>query len=387
MKPPANLANDPASSSMIELESRLDRLLRNQVPDEQFVRSLRSTVEAWSQANWTAAESMGPSILASSELDHGLRLAQRPVFVCGLARSGTTLLRDLLDGHPQLVALPDETGFYGATARALADIRSDRHLSYLGCRWLEKLAARPPFWLLGPFASAASPYVAFARDYAGWWQVSERRNEARNNAWPLAAFALAYAQRLGGGTLPPDARIWVEKTPGHYRFLARIWQDFPAAKVIQIVRRPEAVLASVKISARRMPPHRSYRRRTVEHILRQMAVAYWVAADNHARLPDDRYCLVRYEDLTADPDMVMLRIARFLEIEPQPSLLLPTVAGRPAANNSSFGASRPDLNTLLDPIERALLELAVARSAAKLGYARSQALGSMKHRVVGELAQ
>jgi hypothetical protein len=30
-------------------------------------------------------------------------LAQRPLFICGLPRSGTTLLQGLLDGHPQLV--------------------------------------------------------------------------------------------------------------------------------------------------------------------------------------------------------------------------------------------------------------------------------------------
>ena len=375
MKRPAQLAPDPDGASIVEIASRLDRLLHNQVPNERFVRSLGSTLQEWSQAIWTAAEYLGASIPTSSELERGLRLAQRPVFVIGLARSGTTLLRDLLDGHPQLVAIPNESGFYTGLERALFGLRPDRHCSYLGRRWLEKLAAQAPFLLLGP---SASPYLAFARDFAGWWQIPERHSEVRIPSWPLAAFALAYAQRLGDGRVPPSAQLWVEKTPGHELCKPRIWQDFPAAKVIQIVRRPEAVFASVK----RMAPHRLSRRRTVSHILRQMAPAYRIAADSRDRLAQDRYCLIKYEDLTADPATVMVRIARFLEIEPLPSLLLPTVAGRPAANNSSFGTTRPDLDEVLDPVDRALLALAVGRSAAKLGYAPDEP-SSARHAIVG----
>jgi len=380
MNRPAHLVPDRGDARIAEIAGRLDRLLRNQVPDERFVRSLRSTVQEWSQAIWSTAESLGASIPPPAEFERGLKLSQRPVFVCGLARSGTTLLRDLLDGHPELVAIPNESGFYINMQRALFDLRSDRQCSYVGRRWIEKLAARPPFWLLG--SSDEAPYVAFARDYAGWWQVPERCKDARISSWPLAAFALAFAQRLGAGTLPHAARMWVEKTPGNERFVSRMWHDFPAAKVIQIVRRPEAVLASLK----RMTPRQLGRRRTTAHVIREMAPGYRIAAASIDRLPKDRYCLIRYEDLTADPDAVMLRIARFLGIEPLPSLLLPTAAGRPAANNSSFGTSRPALDDILDPVDRALLALATGRHAAKLGYGRNQPSSAAGHAIVGSRA-
>lgn len=368
---------DPVGTDIVEIEHRLDRMLRNQVPDEQFVRSLQSNLQEWSQAVWTAAEAMGAAMPSPGELEHGLRLAQSPVFVCGAARSGTTLLRDLLDGHPELAVIPHESGFY--RERALSGLRWDRHLSYLGCRWLERLAARPPFWLLGSSAAAASSYVAFARDFAGWWQVPEGHKEARIASWPLAVFALSYAQQLGDGRLPPRVRMWVEKTPGSERFLARFWQDFPAAKVIQIVRRPEAVLASVK----RMPACQWSRRRAMAHILGEMVPSYRIAANGEGRLPEDRYCVIRYEDLTANPHLVMTRIAGFLGIEPLPSLLQPTVAGRPAFNNTSFGTSRPDPDQVLDPIDRILLALTVARHAAKLGYAPAESAFDARHSIVG----
>jgi hypothetical protein len=82
----------------------------------------------------------------------------------------------------------------------------------------------------------------------------------------------------------------------------------------------------------------------------------------------------------------MRQIADFLEIEPLPSLLEPTIAGRPAVRNSSFGASRPEIGEVLDPFDQVLLALAVGRDAAKLGYKRRGESGVMGHPIVGSHA-
>ena len=379
MRRPAQVNGDCAG--IVEIEHRLNHLLRHQIQDQHFVRSLRSTLREWSQTVWAAAECRGMSTPRSPDLEHGLRLAQRPVFVCGAARSGTSLLRDLLDGHPELIVIPNESGFYPGMERALSGLRSERHCAYLGCRWLERLVDAPPFWPLGSSTIAGSPYIAFAREFAGWSQAPRQHPNARITSWPLAAFALAYAQRLSAGRIPRGVRMWVEKTPGNERFLSRIWQDFPQAKVIQIVRRPEAVLASMK----RMPGTRWSHRRTLAHVVGKMAPSYRIAAKGD-HLPDGRYCLVRYEDLTADPGSVMPRIAEFLGIAPHRSLLQPTTAGRPGFNNTSFGSWRSDPYLELSPIERALLNLATARNGAKLGYARAERSQGAGHAIVGTFA-
>ncbi len=369
----------PAPGDLDGLECRLDRLLRDQVSDPRFVHCLRSALQEWSQAIWAVAENMGASDLSSDEIERGLQLARRPVFVCGPARSGTTLLRDLLDGHPELAVIPSESAFYAGLEPELMRVRPDRYCSHLARRWLERLADPPPFWLLGGPPAGRSAHVAFARDFAGWWRVPERHADARIPSWPLAAFALAYAQRLGGGRLPLGARMWVEKTPGTERNLARIWRDFPAAKIVQIVRRPADILASIKTLA----APRWDRRRTLAHVLGQMAPSFAIAAQSDGRLPDDRYCLVRYEELVATPDAVMSRVARFLGIAPAASLSRPTVAGRPGFNNSSFGPPRPDSHAVLDPFDRALLAVALGRSGAKLGYPRNQAPAGPSRPIVG----
>ncbi len=383
MKRPTQPADDRHWPRIVELERELDPMIRSRGPEEPLNPRLLAAVREWSAAVWATAESLRPSPPPPSELSRGIRLAQRPVFVCGAARSGTTLLRDLLDGHPQLAVVPTESLFYTHLARALFDLRPDRHRSYLGCRWLERLVAPPPYWLLGCSALGESPYVTFARDFTGWWQVTDHVREARQASWPLAAFALAYAQWLGGGRVPRDAQMWVEKTPSSEQFLQSIWHDFPAAKVIHIVREPQAALASIKA----MKGRQRSRGHALMHVIRYMAASYRIAAYGARHLPKERYRLIRYEDLTASPDAIMAEIAEFLGIELNPSLLQPTVAGRRATNNTSFGTSRPDPQGVLDPVECGLLTLLVGRPAARLGYGPLEISSPGKHRIVGGLAQ
>ena len=39
-------------------------------------------------------------------------LRDRPIFICGHPKAGTSLVRSILDSHPQLVVYPEETVFF-----------------------------------------------------------------------------------------------------------------------------------------------------------------------------------------------------------------------------------------------------------------------------------
>ena len=45
----------------------------------------------------------------SSQLNH---IREKPVFICGHPKSGTSLLRSMLDNHPELIVYPEETYFF-----------------------------------------------------------------------------------------------------------------------------------------------------------------------------------------------------------------------------------------------------------------------------------
>ncbi|HEY6451124.1 MAG TPA: sulfotransferase [Steroidobacteraceae bacterium] len=362
---------------ILELEARLDTLLWwPRVTAETFVAAQLAATR-WSEAVWDVAAAAGPVELAATELSRGLEVAHRPVFVCGVHRSGTTLVQGLLDGHPAVAMLPSEGTFLTSFERRLRRLPREHWLPFLGCEWLRRLANpihQHPYWLLGRSATAHMPYVEFARILMAWWAVAERRIGSATSLWPIVAVALAFAHSTGSFSADSALQWWAEKTPTNERYLSRLRVEFPDGKLIHVVRHPFAIYASHKQAARNSRAHLQHTRR----ILLDLNLSYRVAVAQARSHASDHYLLVRYEDLVENPRRTSDRLAAFLHIEPLPILLHPTVAGLPALGNSSFAAdprpgsvhavARPSWTDTLTPFDRERLTAVVAEGAASLGY-------------------
>jgi hypothetical protein len=309
-------------STIIEAEQHFDALLPAQRLEQSPPASLLRAASAWSKLVWLAAEQLGPMPLTDEQITLGLQLVQTPVFICGVHRSGTTLVRNLLDGHPQLSVLPSEGTFYTNQEAKLKYLPENEWALYLGAEWLRRLANpinQPPYWLLGRSTYAGSPYVDFARYVMAWWPMIKR---TPGTQWPHTAVVLAYASCTDG----LGAKYWVDKTPTNERFLTRIWREMPQAKMIQVIREPVATLASRKT----MEPTIS-----LTSALRDLKTSYSVAIQQE-KLNDLRFLLVRYEELCHDPGKITAQMSAFLDIENSDLLNRATVAGISAKANSSF---------------------------------------------------
>ncbi|HEY3730551.1 MAG TPA: sulfotransferase [Steroidobacteraceae bacterium] len=371
-----------ALPALLALESRLNRQLVDWRQDRGAAAASAVTAIKWSECVWRLARNSGAPELASADVQRGLELARRPVFICGVHRSGTTLMRDLLDGHPALSVLPAEGTFYtNASHRHAAGAHGV--LATLACEWLRRLvnpSNQPPFWLLGRSCSRGSPYVEFARAFTAWAplvQASLGRNTA---CWPLLAVMLAYTACLRHG-VPATLQRWAEKTPTNERFIDRLLREFPEARILHVVREPLAVFASRKSMELYTYGHFD----NVGAALRELARSYRVAVNRSGSGYDSRYLLVRYEQLVNEQPATTQRIAAFLQIEPLPVLWRPTVAGDVTGSNSSFddGSDRGRILTDTEHApahgptltERQLVAGAVGRWASRLGYPLPVATG------------
>ena len=254
---------------------------------------------------------------------------ERPVFVCGHHRSGTTLLQELLDGHPELVVLPSE-GTYFSSFRDVA--RADpapQALDAFAREWVSRLVDPnySPHFKLGLSTEVQQPYVDFvARLFA--WQA------ALQGAYPrLAPFSalLALAAAYRDVALPDvHPRAWVEKTPLNERHLPQLLA-FEHARFIHVVRHPAdsfvSLIRALEQGGVAAPPrviHAADIGRSLE-----------LALANRAAHPE-RYLVVRYEDLTDSVDREMERVREFLGIREHETLTRPTSAGVSVRANSSF---------------------------------------------------
>ncbi len=185
-----------------------------------------------------------------------------PIHVIGTGRSGTTLLRMMLSAHPR-IHLTHEASFYvwesvygkGAPSGLVRYYLQTPHF-----RWLRLDPAEVVADLPAPFTAAHRKdlYAAVMR------QAAARHGKPR----------------------------WGDKTPSHSANLDRIFEDWPDARVVRIVRDPRATVHSLT----RMP----------------WATPSLVGASGFCELERhqvepyrDRILEIRLEDLVADAEGTM----------------------------------------------------------------------------------
>lgn len=255
-----------------------------------------------------------------------------PVFILGAHKSGSSLLRNLLDGHPELFAVPLETHVFQA-AGFWVDYR------------LRK--SRPP---LHPLEKAAEAFLEIVRHYnsprvgpygdsrpEGVFDVEVLNSYLERNVASFDELVQLYFRGIFAAihhkALPEHLRV-VEKSVEHAEFALDLQQMFPRAQFLRIMRNPYANLVSLRLVAAKR------RKQAFPFLGRALAGlynSYYHLYRNRRLLPASQYMIVRYEDLLRTPEDVMNRISEFLGIGFQDSLLEPSVMGQPWSGNSSRG--------------------------------------------------
>jgi hypothetical protein len=248
---------------------------------------------------------------------------QNVVFICGFPKSGTTMMTALLDYHPALLVIPGDAEYLKIKGkyqgRALPEIIT-RLRRYLMTMVIHPLGLNP-FWLLSGQQPAWEPYAQLFRYF----------DDAVQTAPPTFDGIWAAMLRALRASLGSSASIWVEKTPANEFDALHLSTLFPKAKFIHILRGPAANLASIKQMGEVgndweiVNYQAAYLRRSMR-----------LAGKNQSRLGEERYLVIRYEDLTADTPAHMHTIADFLGIPFDESLTQATVMGLPSTPNSSY---------------------------------------------------
>jgi len=268
----------------------------------------------------------GSIVRAESDPSRDLaELAGRPLLVCGHPRSGTSLVMSLLDGHPDVVAFPEETKYFRAIHRRRSLHSAERLLAHTR---------------VGRLSRDRATALAHGQDFAGIdgavfeRELRERLAVPRRLRELLPAVMLAYATAAGAS----PARYWAEKTPLHEHHLDTALGLWPELVAIYLLRDPRDVGASFR--AKRRQRGRGLPVRTLARRM-QASLAAWEAFSG--RHPQ-RCLMLRYEDLVRAPEPVMRSVADFLGIAWNPTLLQPTLAGRTWSGNSSFGEAHREVS-------------------------------------------
>jgi hypothetical protein len=239
-----------------------------------------------------------------------------PVFICGVGRSGTSLLQSMLGSHSQL-AFPPETSFLrryvaggglvkkwrlGGFPAVTSLLREDRHVT----RVWPQLEAVLEKHARGDMLEPAAVYHDLLREYAS------RQGKPR----------------------------FGDKDPRSIEYLRLIAELWPQAYVVHIVRDPRDVLSSKKQA------EWSRGRHPALHVFANM-VQFRLGRSQGTRRFGDRYIELTYEDLISDPERVLRSVAERLGLGYEPGMLEYGATARTLVAPDEMGWKKETLGELL----------------------------------------
>ena len=246
---------------------------------------------------------------------------KNPIFIVGAPRSGTTLLRSVLDAHPNICCPPWETGVFDRLSQFVSgDFEKPR----------------------GPEAN----FCPLSRE-----EILKWIHTATNDLIRLMVSQSGKPR-------------WGEKTPSHVFHLDLIDEVFPEAQFIHIVRNGKDVVKSLQNVGWATGGIRWSVRRWVDSVNAGRA--------SGEKLGKGRYVEVRYEELTSKPEMVLPKLCEFLGESFFPQML---EFNRP--ENNSWGLNAETIRTQpvnkrhyreLTLFERIILKAKAGSLLRELGY-------------------
>ncbi len=294
-----------------------------------------------------------------------ISLRDHPIFICGHPKAGTSLVRAVMDSHPQLIVYPEETIFFRRClplfeGRGLAEQLdlADQHLIHI-FTWNRE---NPPASQKG-YPDRDYSHISFEAVHQEMRRLAEEQH--RHPGDLLSAAMLAFGKV--GGQARTQARWWVEKSPYNEYYAAQIFAWWPAARCVHVVRDPR----DNYISYERKHPNWN-----AEFFAANWKRSTQAGLDNQARYSSERYWVMRYEDLAQNAETTLKKLADFLDIDWDSSLSAPTRAGSQWAGNSMFADQFQSISSApvarwkdgLDPMEAAIIECMTRPLLASLDY-------------------
>lgn len=294
-----------------------------------------------------------------------------PIVISGPPRSGTTLLYNLFDGHPDVVWLFREGYFFEhvcdlgdqaeAAFAALEDLSIDDIVAGL---WDRQLLPPP---------ASPSTRDGSRRDITTLrltWDDSAFRAQlaAERPRDPATAWAWLLRAELAGLGWQPKPFVCL-KAADYGKSCEGALRTLPHARAVAIVRDPYRALDSLK-GSREQRGVKRLTWPTLAHCVAEMNRL----VDRVGDLPAERLRCLRYEALIGDRETVMRDLAAWLGLDYCDSMLRPTNAGAAWAPNSTFADGGRDeaesaapLRTL-NQAEIAFIRRTAGPFAAHFGY-------------------
>jgi hypothetical protein len=260
----------------------------------------------------------------------------KPIFITGAHKSGTSLLRSLLDGHPELFVIPFESHFLTSCGvKPIYSLRNENQLKYNSkADFIYRLKQNIIEYIKSnsEFSDAPSLRLNESLIFKYLDEIELTKNlPALYHDFCQSIFRSIHHEKL------KNKRV-VEKSVENAELAWMYNILFPDSFFIHIIRNPYANLVSI----RKFKSNKSNYPSIIEPIL-SLYTNYKYLERNQKII--NNYLVLRYEDLIREPQKYMEQISSFLRINFDKILLSSTLLGQPRKSNSMYGSQSYTITT------------------------------------------
>jgi hypothetical protein len=247
---------------------------------------------------------------------------QNPVFLCGHRKTGTTLLLNLLDSHPDLSVYPADSGFF-FKYYPLCEIENYDD---------EKKINEMIKTVIGSLEIEFSKLSSSEINSLGF-NLDDFKNDFKNIAKitdlspknMLISLQTAFQNIFHKSS---HQKMWVEKTTSTEIYAMDVFSWFQNAKFIHVIRDPRDNWGSLKSGwEKRYKNFNDSPERLLQSLLERGKLGMEFAKNNQEFFGENNYLVIKFEDLTTNPRKVLEIICDFLNIKFDEILLTPTICG------------------------------------------------------------
>lgn len=303
---------------------------------------------------------------------------QEPIFILGAHKSGTSLLRNLFDGHSELFVIPIEAHFFEHNGywidygirRKLPNTINEREIIESYIKWIK-------------YVNEFSDKYADS-DTKGFWSVQNFTEKIRSYSGynglktSIENYIHAMYYSLNSSKISNNLRV-IEKSVENAEFANILKKIYPNAKFIHIIRNPYSNIVSIrKFKSKNGYPN-------LKPIIQSLYNNYYYLEKNQETMDKD-YLVIKYEDLVMNSEQQIKKIVEFTGISNEEITYSPTVKGKAWGGNSTTDVEFKGLSSKglsrwvpeIEPIEINLVNRLFRYTLNQYGYETIENKNSLK---------
>lgn len=253
-----------------------------------------------------------------------------PVFICGHRKSGTSLFRNLLDGHDKLLVYPTDLNLlYAYFPDFIKKVENEVIL-------LDRLKNILFKELKSILVSEGKIHLIDMDVFEETFFKNIEINKLRDIKYILSHlistyYDIVYSNREDNFRL----LLPVLKETSIEIYSNEIIKWFPGARFIQIIRDPRdnygALKAGVSSYYSKIGENEH---ETLASLINRAKLGMNYANANKNMLGSEYYLVIKFEDLVAKPEKTLMDVSKFLKIRFNSKMLTPTMLGESTKGNS-----------------------------------------------------